>query len=75
MEILDFFQKRNKIDMEEYSGLHLKWERTFKKICRTHIVEDDLDEKDSSDYLTKMGINKNDCINELEQLNTFGIKV
>ena len=24
------------------------------------------------DYLAKMGIDKNDCINELDELNTFG---
>ena len=60
--------------MEVNSCLCLKWERNFKKICRTHIVGDDLDEIDSSDYLTKIGINKNDCINELGELNTFGIK-
>ena len=75
VKIIDFFQKRNKIEMEEKSGLRLKWERIFKKICRTHIVGDDLDEKDGDDYLSKMGINKNDCINELEELNTFGIQV
>ena len=39
--------EEKKIEMEEKSGLRLKWER------------DDLDEKDSSGYLTKMGINKN----------------
>ena len=61
--------------MEEKAGLHLKWEQTFKKICSTHVDGDNLDEKDSSDYLNKMGINKNDCLNELEELNTFGIKV
>ena len=61
--------------MEEKSGLHLKCERTFRKICRTDVVGDDLDEKDSSDCLTEMGINKNYCINEPEELNKFGIKV
>ena len=25
------------------------------------------------DYLLKMGINKNDCINKLDELNTFGV--
>ena len=52
--------------MEEKSGLRLKWERTFKKICRQHVVGDNLDEKDEDNYLTKMSINKNDYINELE---------
>ena len=52
--------------MEDKSGLCLKWERTFKKICRTHVVGDNLDKKDGDDYLTKMAINKNDCINELQ---------
>ena len=58
--------------MEEKSGLRLKWKRAFN---RTRIVGDDLDEKDGDDYLTKMGVNKNDCIHELKELNTFGIKV
>ena len=53
----------------------LKWERNFKEISRTHIVGDNLDEKDEYDYLTKTGIDKNDFINELEELNSFGIKV
>ena len=61
--------------MEEKSGLRLKWEINFRQICRTHVVGDDLGKKDSSDYLTKMDINKNDCINELEELNKFGINV
>ena len=61
--------------MEEKSGLRLKWERTFKKISRKHIVGDNIDKKDGDDYLAKLGINKNDCINEMEELNTFEIKV
>ena len=61
--------------MEDKSGLRLKWEITFRKICRKYVVGDDLDEKESSGHLTKMGIKKNDYINELEELNTFGITV
>ena len=61
--------------MEEKPGLRLKRERTFKKISRTQVTGDDFDKKDGDDYLTKMGINKNDCINELEDLNTFGISI
>ena len=59
--------------MEEKSGLCLKWETIFKKKCRIHVVGGDLDEKNGDDYLKKMGMNKNDCMNELDELNTFGI--
>ena len=45
VKIIDFFQKRNKIEMEEKSGLCLKWERNFKKICTTNVVGADIDEK------------------------------
>ena len=35
VKIIDFFKKRNKIEMKEKSGLHLKWKRTFKKLQDT----------------------------------------
>ena len=39
VKIIDFFQERNKIEMEEKSGLHSKWERIFEKIAGNSLLE------------------------------------
>ena len=71
-KIVDFFIKRKKIEEEEKSGLRKKWESVYREICKMYLIDCESDINDE-DYLLKMGINKNDCINELDELNTYGI--
>ena len=67
-----FFHKRKQIEEEEKSGLQEKWESVQKEVCKMYLIDCELEIQDE-DYLAKMGIDKNDCINELGDLNTFGV--
>ena len=40
--------------------------------CKMYLIDCELDSEDE-DYLLKMGIDKNDCINKLDELNTCGV--
>ena len=69
--LLIFLVKERKLKKKS----NLVYERNGKaytKNCKMYCIDCKLDSQDE-DYLLKMGIDKNDCINELDELNTFGV--
>lgn len=61
--------------MEENSGIRLKWERIYKEICKEYVDGSELDDDNEDDYLTKMGIDKRDYLQELNNLDSYGVNV
>ena len=46
--------------------------KCIQKICNMYLIDCELDSQDV-DYILKMGIDKSDCINKLDDLNIFGV--
>ena len=73
VKIVDFSVKESKLKAKR-NLVYKRNGKAYKKVCKMYLIDRQLEIQDD-DYLLKMGIDKNDCIDKLDELNTFGVVI